>query len=71
MLHLDGDCVDQRLQGTRIVREPGDKFAGLRRFRHHNPFREALDRQIGGIEHVAVRVDDALDPRRGGLRPAR
>jgi hypothetical protein len=70
-LHLNGDCVDQRLEGTRIVREPGDKFAALRRSRHHNFLREALDRQIGGIEDVAVRVDDAIDSRRGGLRPAR
>src|SRR6266540_4214598 len=70
-LHLNGDCVDQRLEGTRIVRKTGDKFAALHRSRHHNFLGEALDRQIGGIEDVAVRVDDAIDSRCGGLRPSR
>src|SRR6516162_726543 len=59
-LHLNRDCVHQRFERSWIVREPGDEFARLRRSRNHNLPGEALDRQIGGIKDVAMRVDDTV-----------
>src|SRR5262249_46954235 len=56
-LHLNRDCVHQRFERSWIVREPGDEFARLRRSRNHNLPGEALDRQIGGIKDVTMRVD--------------
>src|SRR6516164_1316334 len=70
-LHLHRDRMHQRFERSRIVREPGDELARLRRSWNHNFPREPLDRQIGGIEYVAMRVDDAVDPRRHRLRPGR
>jgi hypothetical protein len=69
-LHLNRNRVHQRFERSRIVREPGDEIARLRRSRNHNFPRKTLYRQIGGIEDVAVRVDDAVDPRRRRLRQA-
>src|SRR5215475_13127266 len=70
-LHLNRDRMHQRFERSRIIREPGDELARLRRSWNHNFPREPLNRQIGGIEDVAMRVDDAVDPRRHGLRPGR
>src|SRR5262245_8923685 len=70
-LHLNRDRVHQRFERSWIVREPGDEFARLRRSRNHNLPGETLDRQIGGIKDVAMRVDDTVDPRRYRLRPGR
>jgi hypothetical protein len=70
-LHLNRNRVHQRFERSRIVREPGDEIARLRRSRNHDFPRKTLDRQIGGIEDVTVRVDDAVDPGRRRLRQAR
>src|SRR5262245_40322012 len=56
-LHLNRDRMHQRFERSRIVCEPGDELARLRRSWNHNFPREPLDRQIGGIEDVAMRVD--------------
>src|SRR5207244_5756125 len=70
-LHLNRNRVHQRFERSRIVRESGDEIARLRRSRNHDFPRKTLDRQIGGIEDVTVRGDDAVDPGRGRLRHAR
>src|SRR5215475_16150912 len=63
-LHLNRDRMHQRFERSRIVREPGDELARLRRSWSHNFPRESL-------KDVAMRVDDAVDPRRHRLRPGR
>ena len=68
-LHLNGNRVHQSFESTGIVCKPGDEFVGLHRLWHQNSSCEAFDRQIGGIENVAVHIDDVIDPRRGRLRP--
>jgi hypothetical protein len=71
-LHLNGDSVHQCLEGTRIFREASDEFVALYGSGNHDLPCKALDRQIGGVEDMAVRVDDAIDTRRRrglGQRP--
>src|SRR5262249_56657184 len=63
-LHLNRDRMHQRFERSRIVREPGDELAPLRRSWNHNFPREPL-------QGVAMLVDDAVEPRRQRMWPVR
>src|SRR6516162_6757572 len=48
-LHLNRDRMHQRFERSRIVREPGDELARLRRSWNHNFPREPADLPIEGF----------------------
>src|SRR5262249_60164684 len=61
-LHLHRDRMHQRFERSRIVREPGDELARLRRSWNHNFPPEPLDRQIGSIEDRAITMRSTRRP---------
>ena len=63
-LDLDRHRAHQRLQRARILLEARDELVALGGLRKNDLAREPLDRDVGGVEDVAVRVDHAIDLRR-------
>lgn len=65
--HLLGERVHQRLQRAGIVLEARHQLIAARHHRHDDVLGVSFDRNVVGVEDMAVHVDDPLD----GWHPCR